>query len=183
MNLKNTIVTGKHLRELGETFEITQLDLQALMGLYAATLVKLTAEQNADKPVDRIYGAMVRFLAHNYPQFYKRVSHYDNLHISTLEELQEAHERNPIEVGGQELDLTSNAHLGIVIFRGYGAARNFLHGNTTLTLPVVKWVNHVINCCNTGQKHLIERVIQEEAEAHDLDIDKLLREAWPKIVS
>lgn len=180
MNYKNEIITGKNVREFMAKLSISPVQLQALLGLYSPTITKLLSPEMQDKPIDRLFAGMIRFYSNN-PELLHTLPGRVFWGSSTLGDLEAACERVPICIGGEKLNAHKNAHLGIIIFRGYGAARKFLNVDSELTLQIVLWINIVCHCLSVYRADLIEQVILEEVHVHKMDLNILLKKAWPSI--
>lgn len=179
MRLKKTIIRGKHIKALEQELDLPMLHIQCLLGLYAPTISKMFSEAMLEEPINRGYCGPIRFINHNWPKFFSGFPTLNLFNSTDLDDLLDVSEQSPLSIKGTTLDLCSIAHLGVVLFRGYGAARNTLNRESVIPLQLTQWINIVHYCLITGQNELIEAVIIEEAEAHKLDINKLLNSAWP----
>lgn len=182
---KPPIMTGQSLSELESKLGVNQLHLQALLGIYSPSLIKIFA--TPDAPLDRLHSAIVRFAGTNksflntYPvsQLFKQYDYSDLLKVynkrtnNTLD--------GKFVLDDTILDLTNYAHVGIILFRGYGAARNVVNHESNSTLTISIWIGFVIECIKNKRSKLIMDIVKKEASAHDIPIEQLLKKAWPSL--
>jgi hypothetical protein len=186
--MKNNILTGKDLKDFLELLSSNTLFAQCLIGIYAPTM--LTINNRPDIPLDRSISVIIRLTTNNLdfidtvPSVYLRKNW-------TAVDLIEAWNNTPIKhrikVGGKDLNLESYGHLGVIMMRGYSAARKLLldDGGIPSTKKPTRqssaWIGLIIYCLKTRKSALIEQVIAEEIAVHDVEIEEIMKKGWKAI--
>ncbi|MFT6906475.1 MAG: hypothetical protein ACJAS1_003142 [Oleiphilaceae bacterium] len=189
MKKKTHILTGKDLLAFEDYLDSNTLFVQNILGIYAPTLYKMHNEK--DVPIDRLTAAIIRFVTNN-TEFTDKVplghlrKNWDLLDLTLT--LTTASPKNGIKVKGKLLNPEMSAHIGVLLMRGYTAARRLTTKNDGVseldqqhlpTRPVSIWIGFIIYAIENKMPHLIEKVIDQEIEAHGTDVEMLLRRAWP----
>lgn len=176
------VITGRYLKGFGDRRSMNTLHLNGLIGLYAPSLLKVYSSE--DKPLDRLHAALVRFLDGN-PDFLANYAVSDLFKTWTYSDLADHYGDTPvkhrIQLRGTTLDVANPAHLGILLMRSFSSGKNIAADTSRLTLAASIWVGFIITCLQRRQGKLITQVIEDEVEAHGLDVDTLLAKGWPAI--
>lgn len=179
--LKNEVICGHHVREFGERYGFNSLEMQFLLGMHGPTYAKITNHLNESEPVsERLYSASLRMLdLICSSEYFQKMSFAELMRKPTLNEFIAACTQKRIKVGKSALDPDDNAEGGVLMLRGYGAARNLLKGIACPTVPLTRWMGLVMFCLDHNKVAWVEDVIATEAQVNGVDIKELLVSAWP----